>query len=156
MTTLINNWKKPRASLVAQLVKNPPAVQETWVQSRTVLTSSFCFSEKLQCELLASFPSSPCKLMSWKVLKILRMIRQILQHHDRIISSNTLLPWYVEEFRVEIPSPDASSRSPKFYWKVSTSFGTKGARVKGATNATPSQFLCDLEKAAFLFWVRWP
>ena len=29
-------WEKPkekRASLVAQLVKNPPAVRETWVQS---------------------------------------------------------------------------------------------------------------------------
>ena len=26
--------KKKKASLVAQLVKNPPAMQETWVQSR--------------------------------------------------------------------------------------------------------------------------
>ena len=25
--------QKPRASLVAQLVKNPPAMRETWVQS---------------------------------------------------------------------------------------------------------------------------
>ena len=30
---LPNPGIKPRASLVAQMVKNPPAMQETWVQS---------------------------------------------------------------------------------------------------------------------------
>ena len=33
-TVPLNNWlKNLRASLVAQLVKNPPAMQETWFQS---------------------------------------------------------------------------------------------------------------------------
>ena len=31
--SLILGWKDPQASLVAQLVKNPPAMQEIWVQS---------------------------------------------------------------------------------------------------------------------------
>ena len=31
--SLILGWKDPQASLVAQLVKNLPAMQETWVQS---------------------------------------------------------------------------------------------------------------------------
>ena len=31
--SLILGWKDPQASLVAKLVKNQPAMQETWVQS---------------------------------------------------------------------------------------------------------------------------